>query len=152
MATAASPAVASSHFFDALSRRNPGVLVIDYETTLAQLGREERKFPYPTVEELLDRIGMTGTRLILASSRTKEELRARFNFSFEILPPPVTAALEAIAGGKPLAHVCGAGRSEGQRLLVRTEYRLATTKVTAGAAEDMVQFLLDWLRACTREV
>jgi hypothetical protein len=43
----------------------------------------------------------------------------------------------------------GAGNG---RLSVRPEFHLSPTEVSLGGAEELVQFLTDWLRACASEI
>ncbi len=145
----------SRQFFESLSRRRRGVLVIDFESTIARLGRADCVFPYPTVQELLDCITMAGTRVIVATRRPAEELRSHFTAPGpEIRKLMDAAELESAGFGSPLAYVTGENSelAAGRRLRVCPEYRLGTWRERRAPAEDMVQFLMEWLRACTREV
>ncbi len=152
MASVACTKLSSSHFFDLLSRRQPGVLVIDYESTIAKLGRADCVFPYPTIQELLDRIAMAGTRIILVTNRPAEELRRHFVPPGPEIWTEAAAALQSVTSSAPLALIGGAGARGGQRVQVCPVYRAGKATETSSAAEDMVQFLMDWMRACTREV
>ncbi len=145
----------SRQFFENLSRRRRGVLVIDFDSTIARLGRADCVFPYPTVQELLDCITMAGTRVIVATRRPAEELRAHFTAPgpeiWKLINEP---ELESVGFGSPLAYVTGDSgeTTSGRRLRVCPEYRLGRVRERRAPAEDMVQFLMEWLRACTREV
>jgi hypothetical protein len=158
MATLSLPSPESQHFFETLSRRHQAVLVIDFDSTIARLGRADNIFPYPTVMELLDRIASTtGTRLIIASSRPAEQLRSYFGSPGpEIRTFAEVAAMDALGGTNPWAYLAGeiddAKLSPAGRLRVCPQYRVGTGENAGGPVEDLVQFLVEWLRACTGEV
>jgi hypothetical protein len=157
MATASRPTIESRHFFETLSRRHRGVLVIDFDSTIAQLGRADAVFPYPTVQELLDCIAsVTGTRVIVATRRPAAELRAYFTAPGPEICTSADAALDKLSAGAPLAYVTGepsdAKLAMARRLRVCPEFHLGRSKAVAAPAEDLVQFLMEWLRACTEEV
>jgi hypothetical protein len=157
MATVSLPAIESSYFFETLSRRHRGVLVIDYDSTIARLGSADRVFPYPTIQELIDCIvASTGTRVVLASERPAEELRGLFAPPGpEICTPDTALALERFGGSYPLAYLRGDSRRAkvalADRLQVYPQYQVGTVRAAATAV-DLVQFLADWLHACTGEV
>ena len=158
MATVSLPAIESSYFFETLSRRRRGVLVIDYDSTIAHLGSADRAFPYPTIQELIDcSVTSTDTRVVLASERPAPELRARFAPPGpEICTPGTALALQRFSGGnEPLAYLQGDNSSTkaapADRLQVYPQYQVGAVRAAA-MPEDLAQFLADWLHACTGEV
>ena len=157
MATVSLPAIESSYFFETLSRWHRGALVIDYDSTIAHLGSADRVFPYPTIQELIDCIvASTGTRVVLATERSAQELRGLFAPPGpEICTPATARALERLGGNYPLAYLRGDSKSAkaalAGRLRVYPQYQVGTVRAAA-TPQDLVQFLTDWLRACTGEV
>ena len=157
MATLSRPSIESQFFFDTLSRRQHGVLVIDFDSTIAQLGRADNVFPYPTVQELLDCIAtMTGTRVIVATSRPAEQLRSYFSWpGAEIRTLSEIATMDAFVGRSPRAFLSGEGGDHmpgsAQRLRVFPQYRVDSANDAGAPPEDLVQFLVEWLRACAGE-
>jgi hypothetical protein len=155
MATVSFPAIESSYFFQNLSQRHRGVLVIDYDSTIAQLGSADSVFPYPSVQELIDCIVVsTGTRVVLATERPLQEVRALFAAPRpEICTPETALALEKFGGSYPLAYLRGeSGPSPAGRLRVRPQYSVGAIRQAAAPSEELVQFLTEWLRACAGEV
>lgn len=157
MATLSRPSIETHYFFQTLSRRQRGVLVIDFDTTMARLGSADNVFPYPTVQELLDCIAtMTCTRVIVATT-CPEQLRSYFGFQGpEIRTFSELAAMDSLEGNTPRAYltgeVGGTALSSGHRLRVCPQYRVGSGEDAGGPAEDLVQFLVDWLRACSHEI
>ena len=157
MATLPLPAIESSHFFEALSRRQRGVLVIDFDSTIAMLGQADCVFPYPTVTELIDFIvASTGTRVIVATARPAQELRAYFAPPGpEICSLQEASAIEKFSGNFLLAYLRGDSRDAktamASRLRINPRYLMGREQVAA-APEGLVQFLAEWLRACRGEV
>jgi hypothetical protein len=157
MATLSLPAIESSYFFEILSRRHRGVLVIDYDSTIARLGPADCVFPYPTVHELIDCIlASTGTRVLLATQRPAQELRPFFaSPGPEICTPQAAQAMEKISENYLLAYLRGdegtAKPAYSSRLRIRPRYQVDGEE-QAAAPEELVQFLTEWLRACTGEV
>jgi hypothetical protein len=54
----------------------------------------------------------------------------------------------------PVAYLRGDTRTgvAANRFFVRPEFRLSEREISLGAAEEFVQFLVDWLRACVGEI
>jgi hypothetical protein len=158
MATVSLPAIQSSNFFEILSHRHRGVLVIDYDSTIARLGNADCVFPYPTVQELIDCIlASTGTRVVLATRRPAQELRSCFALPGpEICTPEAALSMEKSSGDYPLAYLRGDGGTAklaaASRLRVCPRYQVGRQKQAVAPPEEMVQFLAEWLRACSGEV
>ena len=132
--------------------------MIDYDSTIAHLGRADCVFPYPTVLELIDCIlASTGTRVVLATQRPAQELRPYFAPPGpEICTPQAAQAMEKISGNYPLAYLRGddgtAKPASASRLRIRPRYQVGGEEQAAASPEELVQFLTEWLRACTGEV
>jgi hypothetical protein len=157
MATLSLPAIESSYFFEILSRRHRGVLVIDYDSTIARLGLADCVFPYPTVRELIDCIvASSGTRVVLATHRPAQELRSYFAPPGpEICTPQAAQAMEKFSENYPLAYLRGDGgtaKLAASRLRICPRYQVGGETRAAAPPEELVQFLAEWLRACTGEV
>ncbi len=158
MAAVSSPELEIQSFFDALARRRRGVLVIDFDSTIAQVGNSERGYPYPTAPEVLDSIvSMTGTRVVVISARPVGEVRGYF-----AQPGPeiwgccdmAALDLDALGGSFPLAYLKGGkdGLLPAHRLRVCPRFWNGQSSAEGAPAEDLVQFLIEWLRACTGEI
>jgi len=157
MATLSRPSVESQAFFDSLSRDHRGVLVIDFDSTIARLGQTKCVFPFPTVREVLDSIvGMTGTRVIVASARPAEEVRAYFTQPGpEIWKSSELSRVDTFADSAPLAYLTGVGEVTpltGSRLRACPQFRVGAGTDKAAPAEELVQFLIEWLWACAGEI
>jgi hypothetical protein len=158
MATLPRPILETTYFLQQLTHARRSVLMLDFESTIARLAETDARFPYPTVNDLLDCIAMTtATRVVVASRLPTHELR-RYPVpaGAELWKRPLTAAGD-LKFDLPAAYLTGApgtvtpvgGR---MRLWVRPEYHLGRGKRVLGPAEELVQFLIDWLRACAGEV
>jgi hypothetical protein len=157
MATVSLTAIQSSDFFETLSRRHRGVLVIDYDSTIARLGSADCVFPYPTVQELIDCILVsTGTRVVLATRRPAQELRSSFVLPGpEICTPEAALSMEKFSGDDPLAYLGGDGgtaKPSASRVQVCPRYWVGSQRQAAAPPEELAQFLAEWLRACAGEV
>jgi hypothetical protein len=157
MATVSCPSIESQAFFDSLSRDHRGVLVIDFDSTIARLSQAKCAFPFPTVREVLETIvGMTGTRVIVASSRPAEEVRQYFSQPGpEICKFSELSVVDAVGDFVPLAYVTGEGEvtpPPASRLRSCPRFRIAPETDKAAPAEDLVQFLIEWLWACAGEI
>jgi len=156
MATLPRPILETSYFFEQLARARRSVLLLDFESTLARLAEADRRFPFPTAHDLLECIAMmTATRVIVTTALPAHELR-RY---------PVPSGVEVYQGARaadlvfdaPVAYLTGEPRTltpvDGRtRLWVRPEYCLGQARRVPAPAEELVQFLADWLRACGSEV
>jgi hypothetical protein len=159
MATFPRPILETSYFFEHLAGARRSVLLLDFESTIARLGQADPRFPYPTVNDLLECIAMTtATRVIVTTALPAHELR-RFALpaGAEVYVHEMGARLSDMAFDAPVAYLTGephtvtpvGGRT---RLWVRPEYRLAGARRVLAPVEELVQFLVDWLRACAGEV
>lgn len=158
MAAVSSPELEIQAFFDSLAQRRRGVLVIDFDSTIGRMGNSENVYPYPTAPEVLDSIlSMTGTRVVVISARPVGEVRACFaQPGPEIWSVADMAALDALGGSVPLAYLSGEGGKASllpaHRLRVCPRFRVGAPSAEGAPAEDLVQFLIEWLRACTGEI
>jgi len=159
MATLPRPILETSYFFEQLARARRSVLLLDFESTLARLPETDRRFPFPTANDLLECIAMmTPTRVIVSTSLPAHELR-RYPMpsGVELYAREMGARLADLTFEAPVAYLTGelhtltpvGGRT---RLWVRPEYFLGKAKSVLAPAEELVQFLVDWLRACAGEV
>lgn len=159
MATLPRPILETTYFFQQLARAPRSVLLLDFESTIARLPDAEARFPYPTVNDLLDCIAMTtATRVILAANLPAQELRQyALPAGAELWGREVRVRLDEMTFDAPVACLKGepstitpvGGRT---RLWVRPEYHLERAKRVRAPAEELVQFLIDWLRACAGDV
>ncbi len=159
MATLPRPILETTFFFQQLAHARRSVLLLDFESTIARLGDADPRFPYPTVNDLLECIAMTtATRVIVASRLAAQELRRwRIPMGAEVYARETGARLAEMGFDAPVAYLRGephtltpvGGR---MRLWVRPEYHLGRSKRVLAPAEELVQFLVDWLRASAGEV
>jgi len=76
---------AYNDFFRSLTAAKQGVLMLDYDGTVAPFSRDRRHAsPYPGISELLAEIMRTGTRLIIVSGRSARDIPRLLG----IQPPP----------------------------------------------------------------
>ncbi len=177
MAASAVPQPDSSYFFQQLARVRHGVLVLDYDDKIASLcrSRDERYFR-PTLIEILDSIlTTTCTRVILLSTQRIFDFLRTLGLQRhpEIWQPQRPSAhsmangrsernlrttdLVQLGGEAPIAWLmtCPVERIPLQSawgMLVRPEFYTERTGIVVGAPESLLQFLVDWLRSCGREV
>jgi hypothetical protein len=175
MAAIALPRPDCSYFFRQLARAQRGVLVLDYDSAIARFGRlRPDRFPYPTVYDVLDSIlSTTRTRVVIVSRRHMRDLLrvlgvvadrsiwyaenlqlVTLNNSFHSCTPH--SLLSNLAALGPLAYVadstaeprdCGPDCTS-----VQPYFMLGEKTKWLGGAEGLIQFLIDWLRACGGEV
>jgi hypothetical protein len=159
MATLPRPILETTYFFEQLGRARRSVLLLDFESTIARIADAGPRFPYPTANELLDCIAMTTkTRVVVTTGLQAQELRRYvLPAGAEVHVREMGARLAELAFDAPVAYLTGEPHSVtpvgGQtRLWVRPEYYLGRAKPVLAPAEELVQFLADWLRACAGEV
>lgn len=145
-------------FFHELARARQRVLVVDYDSVIAPCSTVPGGALYPTVAELLDCI-MTvgGTRVVVIAGGEAAELSAPLSEStpeawgrgprsrspmFSATPAGEDTAVAFLGDGDRLFpalpdEFCGGGRSGAK---------------AAACRQDLVQFLVDWLRVCGGEI
>ena len=146
MAAAAIPYFDSSYFFHQLARVQGGVLVLDYDAAAGCFNGPQR-FPFPTLHELLDAIlHTTRTRLVLISKHSGQELASRLGLrpNPEIRETLNQNTLAQFGDAGPLVYVTALGARVLPQFFLEGQSWM-------GAPEDLVQFLVDWLRACGGE-
>lgn len=182
MATPARPRLDSGYFFQQIANAERSVLVLDFDSALRSARPRPALSLVPTVEELLECIIMARrTQLIVTSQRSARDVLAHFRppypeiwgkdglesvpaagtataaVPFCIRPRPqtgmLTALLTELRTRGPVAYVVGVRADPAaDRVLVRPEFHLSPTEASLGEAEDLLQFLTDWLRACAGEI
>lgn len=159
MATLPRPILETTYFLEQLARVRRSVLMLDFESTIARLADAGPRFPYPTANDLLECIAMTtATRVIVATGPSSQDLCRRYiPMGAEVRVRDTEARLPDTDFDAPVAYLTGephlvipvGGRT---RLWVRPEYRLGRAMRVTAPPEELVQFLVDWLRACAGEV
>ena len=113
-------------FFSKLEKAHRGLLMLDYDGTLAPFRVErDRATPYPGVRELLEKIRRTGkTRLVVISGRTIDDLKPLLGLN----PPP------EIWGSHGLEHLREDGRYE--RIPISKEQQIFLEKLAQWAEKS----------------
>lgn len=182
MAAPARLQLEANYCFEQVARDKRSALVIDFDITLSSLPTPpHNSFPLPTIRELLDCIVMTGrTRVIVTGRGAAHRIAQHFAPPFPEVwgcdglermnavaadAAPANALcirsrshsgtfhdlLRKLSARGPLAYLVG-DRISGSRLLVRPHFHLSPTLVVPGPAEELVQFLVNWLRASAAEI
>lgn len=180
MATAALSLSHNDYFFQQLSRNSRSVLALDYDRTIGQLGSvRKRRFPAVSVRVVLSSIlATTDTQVVLVSRHgtphpiprtriaTLQQEDRTVQVEMHTLCEPVgnsSAALaeffSRISKGAPLAYITtpasgdvATARTRDPRLMIRPQFFVRDAKSWSGEKQDILQFLIDWVRACGGEL
>src|SRR5437667_30048 len=166
---------AYNDFFRSLTAAKQGVLMLDYDGTVAPFSRDRRHAsPYPGISESLAEIMRTGgTRLIIVSGRSARDIPRLLG----IQPPPeiwgshgVELRLRSANKGEAVRHflrdinpmtpVAYLGddvddedafrvlNGRGLTVLVKPKSRFTAAQIWLRPPAELVGFLIDWKLAC----
>ncbi len=182
MATPARAHLHTGYFFQQIASAERSTLVLDFDTTLRGATPRPRSFPLPSVEELLACLSMArGTRLIVTSKHDAKDVLSRFQppypevwaqhgpecmsaapkgavtipFGAHLCPPSgnLDKLLAILSASGPVAYLSGAPNVNSTgRILVRPQLHFDNGQMEVGCDQDLVQFLVDWLRACPGDI
>jgi hypothetical protein len=179
MSTQAIPQIDTGYFFEQIAKSRRSTLVLDFDTTLGLATLPRSAFRIPAIGELLECIIMAGsTRVVLATARSARDVLSVLGPPYPEIwagegreQTPMMARntsvsvrihaskaerlglIDRLCATGPLAYLVaerGSGAASG-RILVRPALYLSQHEASLSVEEDLMQFLIDWLRACAGE-